>query len=297
MKYYLSLLLVFFFYSTLSAQEFDCDVTVDVTNLSDRFRENVANFEQSVEQYVNDYRWTGEDWGFDKIKCALNIVFLNGEGENRYRAQIFIGSQRPVYKSKKNSIEVRIADDKWEFTFARNQRIDHNESRFDEMASFLDFYMYLVLGYDADTYAKRGGTKYYQKATSIAVFAGSASKGWDATGGGNYNRVELINELLGPSFTPFRDAVFHYHYNGLDLLAEKKNEALNNILTALEAVAKLRTKLNARSYAIKLFFDTKYLEIAETFLQMNDPSVYARLNTYDPSHQKTYDEYKDKIGK
>jgi predicted DNA binding CopG/RHH family protein len=83
----------------------------------------------------------------------------------------------------------------------------------------------------------------------------------------------------------------------LDLLAETPEKAKENIIKALEVIAKVRQTLNARSQAIKLFFDTKYLEIAETFLSSNDASVFLRLAKIDPSHQKTYDEYKEKAGK
>jgi hypothetical protein len=296
MKYILFFLLVFFFVKNSFAQEFECDVTVDMHQLSERFRENLQDFERNLEEYINSYRWSGNDWDNDKISCSMSIVFVTSDENFRYQANVFWGTQRKIYKSPKNSIEARIADDKWQFVFTRNQRLDHNEFRFDEVASFVDFYMYLLLGVDFDTYEKLSGTKYYRKAMNISTMTtGTSSNGWEATSGGNYNRVQLVNELLNSAYAPLRNAIYEYHYNGLDLLAEKPREAKATILSSLEAIAKLRKKLNTRSYSIKFFFDTKYLEIADTFLPSNDAEIFTRLSVYDPSHQKTYDEYKGKI--
>lgn len=298
MKKLFSLLFALLCFHTIHAQEIDCDVTIDMHQLAERYRETINNFEANLEDYINNTRWTNADWENDKIKCTINIVVLSGDDKNRYHAQVFIGSQRPVYKANKNSVMTRIADDKWEFVFARNQRFDHNENRFEELTSFIDFYMHVVLGFDFDSYKKRDGSAHFQKALNIASLSNpSGTNGWDALGVGNYNRVQLVNELLNASYAPLRDASFHYHYNGLDLLAETPEKAKENIIKALEVIAKVRQTLNARSQAIKLFFDTKYLEIAETFLSSNDASVFLRLAKIDPSHQKTYDEYKEKAGK
>jgi len=295
MKYFSLFLFAFFFTSPSFSQEFDCAVSVDMTNISERFRENVSDLKPKIEDYINNYRWTGDDWSSDKINCTMSIVLVSCTENFKYSVNVFLGTQRPIYKSKNRTVEARIADDKWEFTFARNQRFDHSETRFDEMTSFIDFYMYLLLGIDFDTYKKRDGTKCFQKALNIATLAGSSSKGWDAMESGSYNRSGFVNELLNPSYAPLRDAIFTYHYDGLDLLAEKPNVAKKNILSALESIAQLRSDLNARSNAMKVFFDTKYLEIAETFATSNDANIYLRLNLIDPTHQKTYDEYRGNV--
>ncbi|MDP2207436.1 MAG: hypothetical protein Q8K98_01510 [Bacteroidota bacterium] len=46
--------------------------------------------------------------------------------------------------------------------------------------------------------------------------------------------------------------------------------------------------------AEKTFFDTKYLELCDIFLDYPDIQVFDKLNKIDPSHQKYYDEYKAK---
>ncbi len=52
-----------------------------------------------------------------------------------------------------------------------------------------------------------------------------------------------------------------------------------------------RKTIDMRNLALKTFFDTKYMEIAELLLAYSDPSIYITLSRIDPAHQKTYDEY------
>ncbi|MDI6766643.1 MAG: DUF4835 family protein [Bacteroidota bacterium] len=297
---YCFIIIVFFLllFSHLTAQEIECEVKLNLESLtSSGGRDNLSDFTQQIKQYINSYRWTTEDYGDEKIKCTMDISIQGTKGEHQYVAQVFIGSQRPIYKAERNSAIVRLMDDKWEFEYIRNQTLTHIDSRFSPLLSFIDFYMYLILGYDADTYTSNGGTPYFQKAYDIVNSArGSATdtKGWDLAPQGTYSRAQLIDELLNPKFQDFRKAVHIYYYRGIDSLFTKKTRPLKRMLQALDKIGKLRQKINQPSLVIRTFFDTKYLEIAESFQKYTDPAIYNRLSEFDPEHKKTYDEYFEK---
>jgi hypothetical protein len=93
-------------------------------------------------------------------------------------------------------------------------------------------------------------------------------------------------------FQQFREAFNAYHFDGLDLLTTDTKKGLDNMLKAIESIADMRQKQNPRSISVRTFFDSKYLEIAESFLQWPDRSVYDRLIVADPGHQGTYDTYR-----
>ncbi|MBI5022287.1 MAG: DUF4835 family protein [Ignavibacteriales bacterium] len=282
----------------IQAQEIDCDVTIDLEPLTtSEAKDNLNDFVQQLKNYINGHRWTQEDRGDQRIKCAINISFQGSEGEHGYKAQVFIGSQRPIYRADKSTAVVRIMDDKWNFEYIRNQTLTHMETRFDPLLSFIDFYIYLILGYDADTYQTGGGTPYFQKAYEISNIArGSASdaKGWESSTQGLYSRSQIIDELLNPKFQDFRKAVHIYHFRGLDSLYTEKKLPLRRIFLALDKIGKLREKINQPTIIIRTFFDTKYLEISETFQRSKEPSIYSRIAKIDPEHQKSYDEYDGK---
>ena len=152
----------------LFAQEIDCDVKVaNMQNLPEAARENLSSFLPDLSQYINSYRWTREDLGNLKIKCTITISFQGAPNGNHYSVQAFVGSQRPVFRSERNTALVRIIDGNWEFDYVRNQPLIHNENRFDPFLSVIDFYVYLILGYDFESYKAGDGTPYFQKAMEI----------------------------------------------------------------------------------------------------------------------------------
>lgn len=281
-----------------NTQEINCDVKLNTENLTAEALENIFDFEQRLEDYINNYRWTKDDFGNQRIKCSFDIFFKGSPSENRYTAQVFIGSQRQIYKSDKSTGTVRILDDKWEFTFVRNQPLHHNNPQYDPVTSFIDFYIYIILGFDYDSFKPTDGTDFFQKAVDIASKArsgGGASAGWDLKSSGTYNRIQFIEEIINPKNKIVREAFYGYHYKGLDLLTRNKSKALENILKAVESIGNFQKKINERMILIKTFFDTKYLELCELYLDSKDPEIYTKLGTYDPAHLKNYEEYKLRI--
>jgi hypothetical protein len=292
MKYYgLVLAIVLFLpFSTASAQEVEFDVSVDVQQLPAANKEYVANFVANIKKYLSEYRWTTEDYLGEKIRCTIMIYFLSGSPDNRYNARVFIGCQRPVYRSNKGSLTLRIMDDKWEFPYVPGQAFYHNESQFDPLLSFLDFYALLVIGYDADTFSELGGTQYFQRASEIATRGVSAgSKGWQK-GGTGYTRQQVVDDLLNSKYAPIRKAYYIYHFHGLDMLESNQNRALENMLYAIDLIGQAQKSENTALPLARIFFGAKYQEIADRFAQYPDRSVIGKFSDYDPAHQRDYEQ-------
>ena len=45
---------------------------------------------------------------------------------------------------------------------------------FDPFVSFLDYYAFLIIGIDMDSYAPLGGTEYFTQASDIAMFGSNS---------------------------------------------------------------------------------------------------------------------------
>lgn len=273
---------------TTAMSQIEAQVTVNLDQLPGSARDPLQSFGADVEKYINSNKWTTEDIGNDKIKISITIFFLTAPGSNAYTAQLFLGSQRPVYKSQKNSAMLRMFDDSWDFTYTKNQPLYRDESRFDPMTSFLNFYMYLVLGYDFDSYSPPlSGTTYFQKAITICGSAPSGTKGWDR-GTSGYSKYSFVEELLNSKYQPVREGMFMYNYKGIDYLAVKPDLAHKNIITFIQNVADFKRSVDPRSLVVKAFFDAKYQELAEIFRDYQDKSVLQLLSSVDPSHESTY---------
>ena len=272
--------------------QLDCDVTINLGSIS-YASDRLQNFEQDIENYMNSNKWSTEDLGEEKIKCTINIFFVGVSGENNYQVQAFIGSSRPIYigdnKSDRKSPMVRIFDDKWEFTYVKGQPLYKNETQFDPLTDFLDYYAYIILGFDFDSYSKQGGAPYFQKAMSLVNQASSGSKGWDRATGNTYSRYGFAEDLNNPKNQPFREGWYLYHYKGLDWLATKPESAYKNMIKFIQNIADLK-KTSPRGVLFRIFFETKYEELADIFKGYGDKSIYRLLVSVDQAHQNAYDE-------
>lgn len=276
------------------AQQIEATVTVNYEAIATSNKDLLQDFKPDIEAYLNSYRWNDQGGMDEKIKCNFDIFIQNIVGENRYSAQMFVGSRRQIYHSGKNSAVLRIFDEAWDFTYVRNRPINHNSYTYNDLASVLDYYVYVILGYDYDTYEKLSGTTYLQHAADIANLGRSSGQnGWTPSKGG-YSRIQFIDELNDAKFAPVRVASFIYHFQGLDSLSLNADRGWKNILRALDLIAKAKNSVDPRNVVIKSFFDTKYMEIADTFLTYPDQTIFIKLSNIDPAHQKTYEEYRAK---
>jgi hypothetical protein len=273
------------------SQEVNCTVKVNYEAVASTNQDLLQDFKTDLEGYINGYRW-GSDQLDEKIQFTIDIFISGVTGDNKYSAQAFIGSQRKIFGSGKSTAVVRIFDESWEYPYIRSRPIVHNFYSFTDLGSFLDFYTLLVIGYDYDTYGNLGGTPIFQRAADVASLGrSSGKKGWQESSSGTYNRIRLIDEIQNPKFAPVRSASYQYHFAGLDSLASNPARGLDNMLEAIKAIGSVRLQADPRNQIIRMFFDTKYLEIADQFQKYPDRAVYALFARIDPAHQTTWEDY------
>lgn len=275
----------------LMAQELDAKVTVNMDKLQAKNKDLLADFGQAIEDYLNSNRFTGNNWEGDKIKCAFNIFFDSAPDDIHYTAQVNITSLRPIYKSNRSSLMLNVLDNNWTFIYQRGQSLYFNPNQFDPLVSFLDYYAFLIIGLDADSYNKLGGSDLFSNAFNTVMLASNSStpSGWDKTSG-SYSRKTLIQELVDEKYRLFREDYFDYHYNGLDLFSEKPAEAQKSIVKMISDLDQLSVKLNIRGLLFKTFFDAKSSEIVSYLNGYPDKSVFTTLKKIDPPHITKYDE-------
>lgn len=272
------------------SQELNCKVTVNFESIPVVNRELLSDFARTIEDYLNKTRFT-DNWEGDKIDCAFNIFFIGASSDINYSAQAVITSQRPIYKSAKNSLMLSINDAQWSFTYEKNQTLYSAQSVFDPLTSFLDYYAYVIIGFDMDSYEELAGNPFFTKAFDIVNLGANSSFriGWEKSSS-SFNRRGLVEDLLNEKYRPFREAYFNYHYNGLDLMSEKKSAAIKNIIKLVDVLEALRTKVDINSVLLKTFFDAKSGEIIENLKTYPDKSVFKKLRKIDPSRGLKYDE-------
>lgn len=273
-----------------AAQELQCRVSVDYQQLAGSDYAFLFELGELAEEYLNERRWTRDRFlEHERIRCSINLIIQEAVTLTRFSARVVVTSQRPIYGTTQSTPVLRINDTAWEFSFAQGDPLVFDPDRFDDLASVLDFYAYLILGYDYDTFSERGGTPYFERARRIAELGQRrGGPGWSAAGT-QRSRTELITQLLDARMRPLRQAAFDYHLKGLDRFVTETEEARAQTLAVLENLEALSNSV-ARQYALDHFFDTKAQEITALFEGSPlSAEAYALLSQADPSNLSEYE--------
>jgi hypothetical protein len=279
---------------TASGQEIESTVTLSMDNLTPSQKDYLAEFQSKLTTYINEHRWTNVDFRGDKIPVNISIFFTAGTDGGDFSAQAVIESQRRLYLEGRPTQDIsmifRVNDKKWSFTYMKGQPFYHDEYQFNDITSFIDFYMNVILGLDFDSYEMMQGTPYYQKASTIAQRSQSSNRVSEWQGSSNdYSRINLIGELQNAQYANFRSSLYWYYYEGLDYLQTEKDEAQKSIARALEDVADILARTNVRSLLLNMWLEFKCEEFCtklEGYAQR--PQLMNTMAQADPQRQERY---------
>jgi hypothetical protein len=142
----------------------------------------------------------------------------------------------------------------------------------------------MIIGTDADTFSENGGTPYLELAQDVANIAIQGGyKGWSQADG-NQNRFFLINDMMSSTFRPYREAMFEYHFEGLDKMHEDTTTGKEAVKSALQMLTKVN-EIRPNAFLTRVFFDTKSDEIVSLFSggpKVETVSLVESLNKISP---------------
>ena len=286
-------ILIFLLPAIIFSQELDASVNVNYEQLPTAAKERLENFAQDVENYLNNNRFTGDSWEGDRIKCNFTVFFTSSSEEVRYSAQLVTASLRPVFGTQKNSLMLNIRDENWNFRYEKNQAMYFNLIDFDPLTSLLDFYAYLIIGFDMDSFGPEplGGSDLFSKAHDLTILGSNSnfSDGW-VLSSSSYNRRMLVENLMNAKFQQFRQDYLDYHYNGIDIYFKYKDRAQKSIVKMIKNLEIMKDKIDPRSVLLKVFFDAKSGEIVDYLKDYPDKLIFLTLKKIDPPHISKYDE-------
>ena len=211
---------IFLFSITVSSQELNCKVSINFDQVQGSNRQVFTTLETSISEFVNQKKWTDKTVkAQERINCAINIIITKRDN-NTFEGSIQIQSTRPVYGTSYESPILNIRDNDFNFKYNEFDQFIYNPTRFDSnLISTITFYVYLILGADADSIChqrRRSLSKSKQKMQRLqAQQSGLAA--W-SNQVGVQNRFQMIDNLLSPGLKQFRTAMYNYHRKGLDEL-------------------------------------------------------------------------------
>lgn len=285
-------ILVFGLFSVAGAQELRCNVSVSGQNIKGVNQNVFRTMSADIREFINNRKWTNHTYRQnERIECNFRIQFTQQVSSDEFKGSIQIQLRRAVYNASYKTTVLNIKDEDFHVRYVEFQQLEFDEkTNRDNLTSILAYYIYIVLGFDYDTYSSMGGTEYYQKARNIVNNSQSArERGWKAFES-EKNRYWLVENILNKSYSAYRDALYRYHRLGLDIMADKPEDGRGEIFEALRSLQRVY-RVRSYLYITQMFFDAKATEIANIFTKsFSDEKnrVMAILNEIDPSNASKY---------
>ena len=175
-------IIVVLFFSELSAQFKEANITFDDRLLRDDEKSSLFNLKNAIQRFYVDTVWNDE---YRDLELKLNIQVIFEGNANTGSSESFL-----IQSLFSNNMDLHFFDKGSQFSLSQNSSLYYDSVYYDPLSSLLGFYGNIILGAELDTWSSLGGSQHYEKARSIAVRASASnfSRGWE-------QRLLLINLL------------------------------------------------------------------------------------------------------
>ncbi|MDO9257043.1 MAG: DUF4835 family protein [Bacteroidales bacterium] len=274
------------------AQEFMCQVSVNSPQVEGSEKKVFQSLQTQLYEFVNNRKWTNYIYKpEERIECSIMITVTERVSSDQFKGKVNIVLKRPVYKTSYNSDLLNLVDKDFDFKYVEFEPLEYNDDAYtSNLTSMVAYYLYVMLGIDADSFSKLGGTLYYEKArAAVNAAQNSSDRGWKAFESLK-NRYWLVENLLNNAYSPFRDGLYSYHRTGLDLMSENMDlgrSGVNDCLENLQKVNREKTGL----YITQLFLDAKRDELINIYSQaapMDKTKIVNMMKEIDPANSSKY---------
>lgn len=260
--------------------ELNCEVEVNAQQVANANKEVFDALKDAISEYMNSTKWTDAHFAInERIQCKLFFAIKEyNDGTNQMKGELTIQSQRPVYNSSYTTTLINFKDTKIDFTYQSGEQLVFSQQEWQSsLTGLLNFYAYLIIAIDCDTFAPNGGDPYYDQAAAVVRMAQSTGEsGWKAFED-NKNRSAVLSAYTDKATAPIRTLLYDYHRQGLDQMVVSVDKGRNTITKTLENLKKIYD-VQPMSVALSMFRDAKLDELI---------NVYSKANTSEK--QQVYD--------
>jgi hypothetical protein len=280
--------------SFLVAQELNCMVQINSSQVQTSDKSVFEQLQQDVFEFMNSRKWTNYNFQqSERIECSILINVSSWDNIENFSATIQVQSRRPVYGSSYYTVMLNHQDKDFTFKYMIGQPIEFIENTFTtNLASVLAFYAYMIIGLDFDSFSPFGGTEFYDKAQNIVNTAqNAADKGWKSYEN-QRNRYWMVENLINSSYADMRTAIYQYHRTGFDMMTEdisSGRQSVTDAMTNLQKVYRQRPGL----FFISMFMTAKSDELVQLFTPAPPAEkmrIVSILKNLDPANSSKYNE-------
>lgn len=253
------------------AQELNCEVEINSEKVQNANKEVFTTLKQAIAEYLNTNKWTDAQFMTnEKIQCKLYLTISSyNSSTNKMEGDLQIQSQRPVYNSSYTTTVINFKDTKIDFTYEENEPLVFSEQDWQSnLTGILNFYAYMIIALDFDTFSLRGGDPYYEKAAQVVRMAQSTGEsGWKAFED-TKNRSAVLSAYTDKATSGIREILYNYHRQGLDQMEMSVDKGRMAVTQCIETLKKVYDAA-PMSVCLSMFKDAKLDELGNIYSKAN----------------------------
>lgn len=265
MRKILSLLIFALLAASGAAQELNCRVEVNSDKITGTNKSVFTTLQEAITSYMNDTKFTAAQYSpIEKIDCTLFFTIKEYDGD-KMTGDIQVQATRPAYNASYTTNLINFRDSKVEFTYSEGEPLTFNETNMEsQLTAILNFYAYLIIAIDTDSFAPRGGEAAWDRVKTIVQQAQSSGEsGWRAFDD-NKNRAAVLGAYTDPSTQQLRDMVYKYHREGIDQMSVSPDKGRAAITESLETLKNIYN-VAPMSVGLSMFRDSKLDELVNVY--------------------------------
>lgn len=261
----LAAFLVSWMVSEASAQELRCNVEVNTSKIEGTNKSVFETLQTAISDYMNETKWTNATFApIERIECRIFLT-VNEYTDDRIKGELQVQLTRPVYNSTYTTTLLNFKDNKIDFEYREGDPLIYNESTMENnLTAILNFYAYLFLALDFDSFSPLGGQPFFDKAATVVQMAQSSGEvGWRAFED-TRNRSAVLSAYTDSNTSGIRQMSYDYHRKGLDEMVTSPDKGRASITQSLQAIKKV-ADVAPMSVALSMFRDAKLDELVNVY--------------------------------
>jgi hypothetical protein len=274
-----------FLISFIFCQFVSVEVNIDYNELDHDFHSKkniISNLENEIKNYFLLNKFCRE---YDFIELDLKIQLIiesitpNSSGTiNQIKSHLLITNDKDQYYFIKGM----------NFDYVKNKALIYNPFMFNGFESVLNYYAFLFIGYELDTWGFNLGTSYFNKSLEISSEVEQNSN-W------KNRKNEILNILENPMLREARFLHFSYYdlinSDGYIKQPSKYQEELKDIMLQFHVnIKEIYTKIGYDKNTVK-FINSDSEEIAKRLYKFKMQDELKFLTSFDSENKNIYTKY------
>lgn len=248
------------------SSELNARITINSDKVQGTNTQIFTTLQTALNEFVNNKKWTNATFSLnERIECSFTII-LSELTDTQFKGEIQVQARRPVYNSTYTTTIFNFRDTQFDFEYTEYEPLEYSETTLNSnLTATIVYYIYIILGFDFDSFSPKGGTPFFQQAQQIVTLAQANSSwtGWKAFDS-DRNRHALMTAVTENQGESFRQFWYDFHRKGLDEMAANADRGRMNIIEALPVLTEFK-KARPNSVLLQFFADSKLDEVVAIY--------------------------------